>query len=230
MPWSLSNPPSFVKNKPKDVQQAAIDAANAALKAGNTEEDAIFAGIAAMKRYQQTHRTVKKASDGFKQQLPSHLSAILNKANQEPSDESKGVSVKELPIKKEYLGENALPTDKNRNLVSAKFDTNNRLYLVFDTGETILTNAIKVQEGNVENYVSIIGNKGKSKSLVVNTQADIPLIVHHELGFDDPDSFVVTCVYEGRVLDVEITSMDSNNIEILTYVDTIGLKINIMGV
>ena len=43
MPWTVDNPPSPAKNKPKKVREACVKAANAALKDGKSEKEAIFA-------------------------------------------------------------------------------------------------------------------------------------------------------------------------------------------
>lgn len=45
MPWSMNNPPPPAKNWSSDRQQKCIRAANAVLKAGGSEQDAIFACI-----------------------------------------------------------------------------------------------------------------------------------------------------------------------------------------
>lgn len=61
--------------------------------------------------------------------IPSHLAAAI--------DNNSGVTSVRQPINKAFLGRNALPTEKERNVVSADFDATNRLQIVFDTGENI---------------------------------------------------------------------------------------------
>lgn len=56
------------------------------------------------------------------------------------------ISTQKLAIKQEFLGKNALTTEDTRNLVSADFDSKNRLVLIFDTGEKIVTKPIQIQE------------------------------------------------------------------------------------
>jgi hypothetical protein len=53
MPWSMSNPPSVAKNWTKEEKRRCVRAANATLKAGKSERDAIFACIAAAGKSKQ---------------------------------------------------------------------------------------------------------------------------------------------------------------------------------
>jgi hypothetical protein len=93
MPWTIDNPPDVVKNKPKAVREACVQAANAALASGRTEEEAIFACIAAMKRVEtlakakEAPRTAYSAYKALSQgvsshtgsnNVPAHLRAILD--------------------------------------------------------------------------------------------------------------------------------------------------------
>lgn len=225
MPWSNQNVPSFVKNKSKEEQELAIKVANDTLTKTQDEGSAIFAAIAAVKEYNRK-KTQQKALQSIRKYYPSHISSLLNKAIVEPVEAVAGDSDNKLPIRKEFLGENALPTGIQRNLVSAEFDNNSRLRLVFDTGEQIITKSVAQ---TVENYVNISGSSTRSKTVVVNTVADAPLIVTHDLNLSDPEAFVFTALLNGRAVDIQLDAMDSNSVEILTFVDTIGLKINFVG-
>jgi hypothetical protein len=102
MPWTIDNPPDVVKNKPKAVKEVAVQAGNAALANGRTEEEAIFAIIAAIKR-EESKNAVKKALGSPTRALnqvtkgnvanyyneasgkvPEHLRAILAMKKPEP--------------------------------------------------------------------------------------------------------------------------------------------------
>lgn len=102
MPWTIDNPPDVVKNKPKAVKELAVQAGNAALSQGRTEEEAIFAAIAAMKRAEAkgavqkalgsptsplkglTKGYIAKDSSSTSMGIPSHLRAILDMKKPEP--------------------------------------------------------------------------------------------------------------------------------------------------
>jgi hypothetical protein len=70
--------------------------------------------------------------------IPAHLAAAINN--------NSGVTSVRQPINKAFLGRNALPTEKERNVVSADFDATNRLQIVFDTGERITTKPVDLSE------------------------------------------------------------------------------------
>lgn len=234
MPWSKDNPPSFAKNKSEAERKVAADVANSTLAKGSTEEEAIFAAIAAVKRLNK-QESQKKAVEAPKRILPSHVLSLLNKAAVEPviaSDEPSSVRV--LPISKEFLGENALPVGTDRNLVSVELKDDLSLYHTFDTGERIITD-LKKLKGNIENYITVSnqaqgsGSNLNSRSILVSTEADVPLIVRHELSLIDPEALIFSAYLNGRLVDLEMQILDQDSVEILTYVDTIDLKLNFIG-
>lgn len=163
MPYTYDSPPAFVKNKPKNLQKIAVDVFNKALQSGRSEEEALFAAIAAVKAQEKPKRSVNK---DFRTR-PSHFPVRdIEKAQEgfvQPLEASTGTfasTTKVIPIRREFLGDNALPTEQERNVVSADFDDKNRLVITFDTGERIITRAIAIEE-HLENYVSLV-NKGSS--------------------------------------------------------------------
>jgi hypothetical protein len=165
MPWSLSNLPPALKNKTEEQKKIFIRVANEALKNGRTDQEAIFAGLAATNNL----GTRKKAVEKVVKVTPSH---VPKKVQEDLVDTSKAVleasfgrevltdalgntySKNVLPIRREFLGDEALPTDTDRNLVYADFNDNNELVLRFDTGEEIVTKSIAVEQ-IYEQFVSI---------------------------------------------------------------------------
>ena len=185
------------------------------------------------KRLESQTKASKSTQVASKRSTPSHVLAVLNKAVVEPVVASEEPSEKQKGIRKEFLGKNALPTDVDRNLVSVELKDNLQLYHTFDTGEQIITDLSKIQ-GTVENYVHLsttsgTGSSVNSRSLSVDTLADTPLIVQHDLNLTDPEAIMISAYLNGRLVDLDIQIMDSNSIEILTYVDTVGLKLNFLG-
>lgn len=163
MPYTYDSPPAFVKNKPEKLQRIAVDVFNKALQGGRSEEEALFAAIAAVKAQEKPKRSVNK---DFRTR-PSHFPVRdIEKAQEgfvQPLEASTGTfasSTKVIPIRREFLGDNALPTEQERNVVSADFDDKNRLVITFDTGERIITRPITIEE-HLENYVSLV-NKVQS--------------------------------------------------------------------
>lgn len=164
MPWTLTNPPDVVKNKPKHVIEACVLAANSALAKGLTEEEAIFACLSAAKRTESS--SVTKA---VKRPVPQHIQALLERKVQEPETQAKINSV--------FLGKSALPADKERTLVQADFNSKNQLVLTFDTGEKITTSAPNIEQ-NIEQYLSVSTNGANGPSVtVISDLTDTSVVV-----------------------------------------------------
>ena len=158
MPYSLDKLPDAVKNKSEKAKKAFLSAYNSAKDRGLTDEESLFAGLAAMKNAEQSGKAVKKALEPLKPKAPAHLAAVLQKRAVEPSDSLPEPSVKTNTIKQEFLGKNALVADPERSLVAADFNEKNQLVLQFDTGEKITTKPINIDE-NIENYVTLSQEK-----------------------------------------------------------------------
>lgn len=133
MPWSKTNTISSMKNKSDALKQVFADAANSALAKGRSEEDAVFAGLAAVKIAEKKQEQTRKASEPLKQPLPSHVLAVIQKKLVEPSGESQS---------------------QDRNLISADFDKFNRLVLTFDNGDKIVSRQVEIKE-MIEQYISV---------------------------------------------------------------------------
>lgn len=158
MPYSLDKLPDAVKNKSEKAKKAFLAAYNSATERGLSDEEALFAGLAAMKNAEKPSERTKKALEPLKPKVPSHLAAVLQKRAVEPSSNLPEPLVKQNSIKQEFLGKNALVADPERSLVSADFNEKNQLVLQFDTGEKITTKPINVDE-NIENYVTLSQEK-----------------------------------------------------------------------
>lgn len=161
MPYSLNQPdklPAAIKGKPKAIQGVFVEAFNEALKKGRTEEEAFIAAYSAV-RNAEGKKPAAKANVTFKTP-PSHVAAILQQQVQKAQDKpSLSPNPQNYGIRKEFLGKNALPVGVERNLINANFDTNSRLVLLFDTGETITTDSVKQV---IENYVTVGAVLGSS--------------------------------------------------------------------
>lgn len=233
MPWSYPNKiPDILKNKPADIQKKAIEIGNETLQRTGSEESAIFSMQSYVKR-QQAKESQQKALDTPKK-VPQHLQAILHKAikPEEPEEPSNGF--KRLPISKEFLGDNALPVGVDRNLVSAEFDKNDRLVMLFDTGEKIQTRSVTQV---LQNHISVHGGMSSqgSSSLtgkfftVVDTVADQAVLIQHNLGLIDPDAFVINFVLNSQGVSVDFQSVDANSIQITTALSLNDLKVSIIS-
>ena len=235
MPYSVQSPPKFAKNYTDAEKKVASEAANRVLSRGGTEEEAIFAAISATKAYRKQQKASQNVSKAFERKMPSHLSAILNKSVVEPVEASKEILENKPTIKQAFLGKGALQTGIERNLVSVNLADNLELLFTFDTGEQIKTDLSKVQ-GNIENYVHITNQEttssgsANSTSVAVNTTADVPLVVNHGLNLADPEAIIIQANYNGQIYSVDVQILDGNNVEIVTYFDTINLRLNFIGV
>jgi hypothetical protein len=147
--------PPAVQNKSERSKKVFLTAYNSAKDRGLTEDECIFSGIASMNAIEKGSR---RLSEPLKPKPPSHLSAVLQKrAVEAPSPVVEDSAVRQ-PMKKEFLGKNALPVGQDRTLVAADFDEKNRLVLTFDTAEKLVTKPINVDE-TIENYVSLSQTK-----------------------------------------------------------------------
>lgn len=159
MPWTSSKSgtlPSLV-NKPLSSREIFARVANAALAKGQTEEEAIYAGLAAVSNEERKKK--RDTSKSLSNPLPSHLSAILNagtktveKAATEPLNASD-----EPQIRQAFLGKNAVTSDSSRSLVSASWDNFGRLVLQFDDGKQIITDRVPVEE-KIEQSIGVSVN------------------------------------------------------------------------
>ena len=157
MPWSMTNLPDVAKNKPEKQQEAFIAAANNALSRGLTEEEAIFAGIGAMRVVAKKNATVSKASYSAKEPLkrPSHIpDPVLIKAlQQQEAQEILKAEMDKLVSVPSYLGK-SLPQGTQRNVIAANFDSKDRFVILFDTGEQLISRSMDIKQ-YVEQYVSV---------------------------------------------------------------------------
>jgi hypothetical protein len=185
--------PPAVQNKSDKSKKVFLTAYNSAKDRGLTEEECVFSGIASMNAIEKGSR---RLSEPLKPKSPSHLSSVLEKRAVEASSPvAEGYVVRE-PMKKEFLGKNALPVESDRTLVAADFDDKNRLVLTFDTAEKIVTKPINIDE-TVQNYVSLSQTKtlgGFEPTGFVNRTTS-------QLSFNDTTrTFTINPVSEGYVL------------------------------
>lgn len=231
MPYTYDSPPAFVKNKPKNLQKIAVDVFNKALQSGRSEEEALFAAIAAVKAQEKPKRSVNK---DFRTR-PSHFPVRdIEKAQEgfvQPLEASTGTfasTTKVIPIRREFLGDNALPTEQDRNVVSADFDDKNRLVITFDTGERIITRPIAIEE-HLENYVSLVNqineNQGTQPSNIKHY--DHMLSGFYELIGDNTHKIheIISIYFTKNGRDVSLDwEFDSNkNLIIRSNVDMTGI-------
>lgn len=140
MPWSKTKTIPAMENKSDYLKGVFAEAANSALNKGQSEEDSIFAGLAAVKLAEKKSKPkVEKAVTEIK--LPSHVTAILEKQKQ--------------------LKEEVINKVQGRNLIKADFDNSNRLVLTFDNGDKLTTRPVEVNAIS-ENYISVSPSNSSS--------------------------------------------------------------------
>jgi hypothetical protein len=187
MPWSKTKTIPALENKSEKIKEVFAEAANSALNRGLSEQDAIFAGLAAVSNYEKKNQ-VKKVS---KPEVPSHLKALLEVAKQrkleqlnKPPSEASGASSKQQSINVAFLGKNAIQADPERSLVSVQWDKQGRLIFNFDDGEQLITDPVPVSE-NIEQYVTI-------SAAAPSTEV--------ELNLDEIENVQLTNPQQGQVL------------------------------
>jgi hypothetical protein len=124
MLWTKKDLPFSVQNKPTEIVNKGLAAANKALLNGKSNVEATLVALGTIRAIEQALNPVVEPI------VPAHVSLL--KAQEEPKN----------TIHRAFLGKNALPTDSDRVLVSADFNEQAQLVLVFDTGETLTTKSI----------------------------------------------------------------------------------------
>ena len=164
MPWTVDNPPSSVKNKPKHVIQACVLAANSALAKGQTEEEAIFACLGAAKRTEGSN-----VSKAVKRTVPQHVLALIDKAI-EP-----------------YVA--PVASEEPSSVVSVEFDNTNHLVVTLSSGKVLRTKRA-IEEGNIQQHVAVQVNPVFD---YVRFNTDVPDPLHEEglLFYDRTDHCLV---------------------------------------
>lgn len=142
MPWTASVEGTLpsLKNKSKEAREIFARVANAALAKGQTEEEAIYAGLAVVAAHERKkEREVKKE---FKPIAKAEVVAPITPTN------TRNV------ISQAFLPKNAITPDPDRSLVASSWDNNGRLILQFDDGKKIITDPVPVSE-NIEQFISV---------------------------------------------------------------------------
>lgn len=239
MPWSLSNLPPALKNKSEEQKKIFIRVANEALKNGRTEEEAIFAGLASANNLGTRKKAVEKVARVVPSHVPKRVPEEVVEASKAVREASFGREVlvdalgntfskNVLPIRREFLGDEVLPTDVQRNLVYADFNDKNELVLRFDTGEQLVTKSIAVEQ-IYEQFVSIYGSKNASSS----TSLEFPLsgLNFTVSGLDHGFLQIADLLFLKNDKEVSIDySVDINmNITIRSNVDLTGVTLRITG-
>lgn len=146
MSYDLQNLPPALQNKPEEQKVAFLTAYEAAIQKGRNSTEAEFAGMSAVKllvrkNFSTRDKTFKKP--------PSHVPTLdVIKAIKEEEPVRKALL---LPA---FLQKHSLPEGVSRNVIAANFDTKGKLVIAFDTGETITTDALSVQE-IIEQHISV---------------------------------------------------------------------------
>lgn len=132
MPWSASKTISSMEGKSSKLKELFAKVANAALAKGQTEEEAIFAGLGAVKLEEKKHRVAKVVEP----KVPSHLQVL-----------------RDLPLVKAVeptpVSAPAGPTVK-----SVEFDAQGHLVLLMSDNTKLVSKTKAIQE-NIEQSVYI---------------------------------------------------------------------------
>lgn len=246
MPWSLSNLPPALKNKSEEQKKIFIRVANEALKNGRTEEEAIFAGLASANNLGTRKKAVEKVARVVPSHVPKRVPEEIVEASKAVLEASFGREVlvdalgnsyskNVLPIRREFLGDEALPTDVQRNLVYADFNDKNELVLRFDTGEELVTKSIAVEQ-IYEQFVSIYNQQQQDTTPVQPSN-----IKHFDMmltgtlvviGDNTHKIHEIVSIYftkNGRDVSVDWEFDSNKNIRIRSNVDLTGILMVVHG-
>lgn len=190
MPWTSSKEGTLpsLKNKSLEYREIFARVANAALDKGQTEEEAIQAGLAAAAANER--RKARSVQKEKAVEVPAHLRAIFEA---EPN------------IQKEI--EKAEKTSKD--IVSAKWDNKGRLTLTFSDGSRIVTDPVPVSE-NIEQHIGISVNP-VFDYLRFNTEANLPELLPGWLSWNSFEDCLDIKHSDGSTLQVGL----ENHIEVI---------------
>lgn len=118
MPYSLNNLPDAVKNKSEKAKKAFLSAYDSAIQKGHSDEEALFAGLAAMKNVEK----VTKSLDEIRPKLLLKNKQLLEKAVEQ--ELAKTVDQKEI--------------------TKIEFDSYNRLVVTFSNKDKLISNALDI--------------------------------------------------------------------------------------
>jgi len=139
MIWTIKDLPQNIQNKPSHILEKGLAAANKALLNGKSNVEATLVCLGTTRSVEQALNPIVEPT------VPSHVALL--KAKDQPKNN----------IHRAFLGKNALPSELDRTLVSAEFNSRNQLVLTFDTGEQITTNSIEVSP-DVQQSVAVSVN------------------------------------------------------------------------
>jgi hypothetical protein len=134
MAWDAINTVPAMHGKSLTLRELFAKTANAALDKGQTEEEAIFSGMSAVKIQEKKNQPPKVVAP----KVPAHLAAV--RSYQSPYDMVSKAAVDIVPI--------SAPT-----VMSAEFDNQGYLTLLFSDNTTIKTKNKAVQENITQNVV-----------------------------------------------------------------------------
>lgn len=169
MPRSKDKTIYSLNNKSDKVKEVFAEAANSALSRGLTEEEAVFAGLVAVKNYEKKH-TVKKEV----KPIPLHLQAVLDAAKERLKlATSHEDASKQGEYQQDLEQVSKAVLEPSKTIVDADFDSQERLVIKFNDGSTITTRPIPRTQ-KVEQQITVAAPKVVDY-LIFDTKANVPL-------------------------------------------------------
>jgi hypothetical protein len=126
MAWSATNTIPAMQGKSKELKELFATVANAALDKEQTQEEAIFAGLSAVKIKEKKNQPVKP-------KVPAHMQALRSLSGSPYEMTSKAV------------GDQPISNDPNL-IVGAEFDSVGHLVILFKDGKKITTKNKAIEE------------------------------------------------------------------------------------
>lgn len=229
MNYDLQNLPPALQNKPEEQKVAFLTAYEAAIQKGRNSTEAEFAGMSAVKllvrkNFSTRDKTFKKT--------PSHVPTLdVIKAIKEEEPVRKALL---LPA---FLQKHSLPEGVSRNVIAANFDTKGKLVIAFDTGETITTDALSVQE-IIEQHISVNmrggsgGGTNPSSNVFYNEYALSGthfILNKQEHGLDNIISFYIKDKHHKEVI-LEVHINHTGRIDIHSLIPMTDMTLHLTGI
>jgi hypothetical protein len=194
MSWSALKTTPSLEGKSRELRLLFAEVANASLTKGLSEDEATFAGLAAVRQKEKSE--VKKY---VKPSVPSHLQAILNARD---AYEGTLTNLQDVLNASSTLPLTEENNASNRGVAKAEFNSKGQLVLDLENGEKLITKGQALNE-YIEQHVSILNQDGgltePLPSLQFNTTAGVS-VVEGQLAWNQADGTLDVGMQGGNVV------------------------------
>lgn len=195
MPWSAMKTIPALEGKPREQRELFAEVANEAMSKGRTEQEAIFAGTAAVNTKFKP-KSIKKQE----QEIPWHLKVILDA---QKAHEGTLTGLQDVLNKSSTLPTTDENNASSRGVVKAEFNSKGQLVLELENGEKIITKGQALNE-YIDQHISFNTPSGGGlveplPSLQFDTEATVN-VIEGQLAWNQADGTLEIGMGGGNVV------------------------------